>query len=215
MSNFISLHQPGGLRNNWLPGESSYQTFYNVADPTGQGRPALSAFRLFVPPGCTMLTLMANVRNLAAMQFTARIGQQPILVQSDSQEMNGFGYNALVSGDCCGTNNGGFLFVIDGPCQELDGKWLYVAISSGSGSEIGITSLVSVNMRMYSDWYNKAVWDSNGDPIQPGSVVPTPVPTPSPQPVPTPTPQPVPIPTPSNTVIDIKIVPGQLYRFVT
>lgn len=162
----------------------------------------LSLCRCFIPPGTTTIHATIMLQQPSECLIVARLGR-PVEKDYSAYVRNlpvttylklttsGFTEAQLRSADCVGRNSSGFLNIAKGPCPT--GGWLYMQIlrKSGGGPTNGIFG-TDVRTVDYMSWYNQAVWDASGDPVESNQTVPTitqPV-----QPAQTPT-----VPTTTNT----------------
>lgn len=171
--------------------------------------------KLFIPPGANSVNLTAYVGQSVGSAYgvIARAGRPPDATQLPDVNIlpnNGFSMAELNKGDCMGRNSSGYLRIINDYAKVTTGTWVYAQIFVIKGNLSNTTSTVRADQIAFNPWYYGVKWQSNGDPPE-GTVAPTPTPKPTPTPTPTPTPKPTPTP---GCVIDIPIVPGELYRFV-
>ena len=194
-SQFESLTQPEGFKK-WAPG----------VDRISILKSAVAMFKVFIPPGASSLSVMTNCGQDAGNDyaFVARLDQIPSGPPLPGGYNQGFSSIALAQKDCSGSNYNGYIYILKGGV-ETKGRWLYVVIDIIQGNITNTKVGFSITDKVaYANWYNSVAWDAMGDPIQGGVVVPTP-------PVP---PSPPPVPVPVDTVIEIKVQKGQLYKFI-
>jgi len=184
-----------------------------------------SRIKVWVAPGTRMAYLAAYIEGQSGRYaFAARLGQEPsaatIAKLNSLSELeftllktDGFSGSELSAKDCMGSNVAGIMTITGGGMSSGSGKWLYLAIRQRSGSMRGLSYTNQVESAPFMTWFRSNNWAAfeSGPVVQP---TPTPVPTPVPTVVPTPLP-PTPTPAPpQECVIDIPVIPGQLYRFV-
>lgn len=177
----------------------------------------ISAFKVFVPPGTSQVSLSSHVGQSSGAKYlvVARLGSPPQVDISqyissstafNSLPIDGFTLSQLRSGDCIGRNTAGYLNIAnDGGLNirsESDGGWIYAAVIIISGNVIDnvYSNLINVGSPTtagtYLGWYaNKTDWDSTMDLSYIGGNPPTNVPTPTPTVRATPTPTPTTLPT--------------------
>ena len=184
----------------------------------------ITAFKVYVPPGSTSVSLMSHVAQSATTKYVtfARLGSPPqvdaAFVPTDVEYANlsitGFTLNQLRSGDCIGKNSAGYLFIADDSglsvATESAGGWLYVVVKVISGSIIDNVYSNQVNLGTPSTagtflgWHTEKTQNNTWGTLNEDSYIgtPTATPTPTSTPVPTATPvpgaTPTPVPTPST-----------------
>ena len=102
MPNFISLHQPAGLKTAWMPGQNTYLDTFSR-------NPMLRQFKLFIPPGVTRCGLSQHVGQGQGLSYNyvARLGSPPQNAPKPEQPIEGHTLAELAAGDCYGSNSQG------------------------------------------------------------------------------------------------------------
>lgn len=168
-----------------LPG--NYQSEYNPAywDPTGTqqlyltyDRPSSGDYRVFVPPGTTLVSLSIYLTQWGLVGAAARLGREPVCTYNtgidDALFSNlpwhtaGGTLAGLRNADYPVRNVGGIIEIINQSLStaKSTGEWLYFRILNYDGSAISkIKYTVNVQVDVYKSWYESATW-SGGLPVQ-------------------------------------------------
>lgn len=178
MAEYLSVHQPNGLKTEWPPGSAtSYQAYANINRMT---QPDM-AIKMFVPPGTTVIkayfTIGFNAEWSGTTSYCAAcFGDIPDAMmetaQTDANEL------WMIDGTTGYTRQiGGYLNIVDDGFDALSsGGWLYIDLDTESSDmDLGImfNASIIVDPIVYSEWYLSTNWDEYGDPLD-SSVTPIP-----------------------------------------
>ena len=147
----------------------------------------ISAFKVYVSPGTTYLSLLSHVSQSQTSTrykyiFIAKLGSPPQTTSDynptdeefDNLPSEGFNLDQLRTADCIGKNSGGYLYIASANniniTSKNQGGWLYVILKVISGSILDTSYAVAVNVGTpttsgtYLEWYLNQTWLPNGDP---------------------------------------------------
>ncbi len=166
---------------------SNYQNEYNPAlwDVTGSeqlyltyDRPSTGDYRVFVPPGTTLVGLSIYLTQWGKVGAAARLGRPLVcsyntgiddaLYDNLPWHTGGGSLAALRNADYQVKNMGGIIEIINQSLStpKSTGEWLYFRILNYDGSAISkIKYTVNVKVDVYKSWYDSATW-SGGLPVQ-------------------------------------------------
>ena len=174
---FSDVFKPG---SHMLPVDGGRVSMYSVV-----GRSPKRKWRVWLPPGtcalqATLFTFVDMGANAPGAKVLVRLGEPPAGGLASVTPENGAAVDlanvlaALVAGaevPCYSPASAGAVKLsegrIDSPPVTTTGQWLYINALQVPGNEIfEIVVRVTVDEAAYLAWYDSAVWDDYGNPVQ-------------------------------------------------
>lgn len=179
MDEYLSVHQPNGLKTDWIPGSATmYMCYFWVVPDVYHQTPLV---KMYVPPGTMGVSasfgINFNTKTGGASSNCSvcygGIPEQPFDYGSASplelwQIDDWTGYVNQSGGfvHAVGSSGGNYSFQ-DPPVTV--GKWIYFWFECNSSStelEVLFTGSIMVDQALYSAWYFSTNWSASGDPLE-------------------------------------------------
>ena len=176
---YLSVHQPNGLKTDWLPGSATmYMCYFWVIPDVYHQTPLV---KMYVPPGTIGVkasyginfnTTPGGASSKCSVCYGDIPGQPADYGSTESLELwqidEFTGYVNQSGGyiSAVGSSGGNYSFQ-DPPITV--GKWIYFWFECNSSStelEVQFTGSIMVDQALYSAWYFSTNWDEYGDPLE-------------------------------------------------